>query len=101
MSDAMVSVMADSLRTDEHCFRRLTLSDPLVIELREWSRMAEEIHAEKARQANRFREQLLRYYPQFLQIGDDITDGWVLTLWEKAPSPDKAPRLAKSTIRKI
>lgn len=94
-------VLADSLRTDEHCFRPLTLSDPLVIELREWSRMAEEIQQEKGRQANRFREQMLRYYPQFLQIGDDITDGWVLTLWEKAPTPDKGRRLTETTIKKI
>jgi transposase len=94
-------VMADSLRTDQSCFRRLTVSDPLVIELREWSRMADEIQAEKVRQANRFREQLLRYYPQFLQLGTDIADHWVLTLWEKAPTPDKGRRLPKSTIKKI
>src|SRR5271157_3290501 len=29
-------VLADALRTDRHCFRRLTVEDPVVIELREW-----------------------------------------------------------------
>src|SRR5271166_3039957 len=31
-------VLADALRTDRHCFRRLGVEDPVVIELREWSR---------------------------------------------------------------
>ena len=34
-------VLADALRTDRHCFRRLTVEDPVVIELREWSRMVD------------------------------------------------------------
>lgn len=94
-------VMADSLRTDEPCFRRLELSDPLLLELKEWSRMAEEIQGEIGRQANRFRDQLLRYYPQFLQLASDITGNWVLSLWEKAPTPTKGYRLRKSTIEKL
>jgi len=94
-------VMADSLRTDESCFRRLELSDPLVIELRQWSRIAEEIQQENVRQANRFREQLLRYYPQFLQVAADISADWALSLWEKAPTPAKGRRLHKSTIKKL
>ena len=32
-------VLADALRTDRHCFRRLTVEDPVVIKLREWSRI--------------------------------------------------------------
>ena len=57
-------VLADALRTDRHCFRRLTVEDPVVIELREWSRMAEDLQQERNRLANRVREQLWRYYPQ-------------------------------------
>src|SRR5271157_5217728 len=41
-------VLADALRTDRHCFRRLTVEDPVVIELREWSRMAEDLQASAA-----------------------------------------------------
>src|SRR5258707_614551 len=36
-------VLSDSLRTDRHCFRRLAAENAVVIELREWSRMAEEL----------------------------------------------------------
>jgi transposase len=56
-------VLGDALRTDRHCFRRLAVEDPVVIELREWSRMAEDLSQERNRLANRVREQLWRYYP--------------------------------------
>ena len=65
-------VLADALRTDRHCFRRLTVEDPVVIELREWSRMVEDLQQERNRLANRVREQLWRYYPQALELGDDL-----------------------------
>src|SRR5271166_2912462 len=42
-------VLADALRTDRHCFRRLGVEDPVVIELREWSRMAEDLQQERNR----------------------------------------------------
>ena len=40
---------ADSLRTDRQAFRRLAVDDPLVIELREWSRMHERAASRSAR----------------------------------------------------
>ena len=59
-------VLADSLRTDRHAFRRLSVDDPVIVELREWSRMTEDLQRERNRLANRVREQLWRYYPQML-----------------------------------
>jgi transposase len=56
-------VLASSLRTDRHCFRRVEAMDPVVVELREWSRMAEELKQERVRFTNRVRQQLWRYYP--------------------------------------
>ena len=53
-------VLADSLRTDPHCFRRLEVDAPEVIELREWSRMTEDLQQERVRLSNRVREQLRR-----------------------------------------
>ena len=38
-------VMASALRTDPRCFRLLAVADPVVIELREWSRIAEDLGA--------------------------------------------------------
>jgi hypothetical protein len=36
-------VLGDSLRTDRRAFRLLAVDDPTVIELREWSRIADDL----------------------------------------------------------
>ena len=61
-------VLADSLRTDMRAFRKLSIAESIVIELREWSRIDEELKVEHGRLANRFRDQLWRYYPQMLSL---------------------------------
>ena len=65
-------VLADALRTDPRAFRVLEPVDPTVVELREWSRMAEELRQERVRLSNRVRELLWRYYPQILALADDV-----------------------------
>jgi transposase len=79
-------VLGDSLRTDRHCFRRFAAEDAVVIELREWSRMTEDLQQERNRLANRMREQLWRYYPQTLAISDDLAADWFLELWAAIPT---------------
>jgi len=91
-------VLGDSLRTDRHCFRRLSAENANVIELREWSRMSEDLQQERNRLANRVREQLWRYYPQALAISDDLAADWFLQLWAAAPTPATARRLRESTV---
>ena len=54
-------VLASALRTDPHCLRRLEPTDPAIVELREWSRLSEELTRERVRLANRMRQQLWRY----------------------------------------
>ncbi len=94
-------VLASSLRTDRHCFRRVVALDPAVVELREWSRMAEELKGERVRLANRVRQQLWRYYPQALDLTDDIGADWVLALWAKAPAPAEARRLTEKKVARV
>jgi transposase len=94
-------VLSDSLRTDRHCFRRLAAEDAVVIELREWSRMTEDLQQERNRLVNRVREQLWRYYPQALTISDDLAADWFLELWATVPSPAKAARIRESTVARI
>ncbi|GEO18800.1 IS110 family transposase [Microvirga aerophila] len=91
-------VLADALRTDPHCFRHLSVVDPRLIELREWSRMVEELQQERTRLANRIRQQLWRYYPQVLELGDDIVADWLLDLWHLAPTPAAAARLRSASV---
>ena len=94
-------VLADSLRTDGRSFRHLQVEEPEVIELREWSRMREELKQDRNRLINRLREQLRRYYPQMLELGGDLGAGWFLELWEKAPTPAEATRIRKASIAAI
>lgn len=94
-------VLAHSLRTDRHAFRRLALDDALVIELREWSRIHEELKQEQTRLSNRVRQQLWRYYPQAAELGDDLAANWFLDLWHQVPSPAKAARASEKAIARI
>lgn len=94
-------VLADSLRTDCHCFRRLRVDDPEVIELRQWSRMAEELVGERTRLSNRVREELRRYYPQTLKLESDVSAAWFLELLERVPTPAKAARVRKQAVAAV
>jgi transposase len=99
--DRDAEVLADALRTDMRAFRKLVLADAMLVELREWSRMADDLTADKNRLANRLREQLWRYYPQMLELEADLTAEWMLELWEALPTPAKAARVRESTVKKI
>jgi transposase len=92
---------ADGLRTDCHLFRRLQIADPHIIELRERSRLAEELQQERVRLGNRLHHQLWRYYPQILEPTDDIAADWMLELWSKAPTPDRTKYLRKTDIDRL
>ena len=99
-------VLADSLRTDGRSFRQVQVQPPEVIELRECSRMAEELQQDRNRLTNRLREQLRRYYPQMVELGKgnngkDIDAGWFMELWEKAPTPAEAARIRKASVAAI
>ena len=93
--------MASALRTDRRCFRLLAAADPVVIELREWSRIAEDLGAERNRLTNRIREQFWRYFPALLELENDLGAEWLLDLWETVPTPAKAARMRVTTIAKL
>ncbi len=95
------AVLADALRTDMRAFRKLALAEPLLIELREWSRMSDDLSAERNRQTNRFREQLWRYFPAMLELEQDVGAEWFLDLWELVPTPEKAARTRETSIAKL
>lgn len=94
-------VMASALRTDPRCFRRLAPADPVVVELREWSRIAEDLGVERCRLANRLREQLWRYFPALLDLEGDLAAEWLIDFLEIAPTPRKASRLREATVAKL
>lgn len=94
-------VLASALRTDPHCLRRLEATAAELVELREWSRLAEDLTGERTRLANRMRDQLWRYYPQFLAAtGDDVSSAFALALWKRLPNPGAGAKARRSTLEK-
>ncbi|MCY3730463.1 MAG: IS110 family transposase [Rhodospirillaceae bacterium] len=65
--------LADALRTDRRFFRRLEPDTAEVVQLRECTRIADELTSKRTRLVNRLRQQLWRYYPQFLRVASDLT----------------------------
>jgi transposase len=94
-------VLADSLRTDLHCFHAVRLDEPNMIRLRELTRLEEEVGQEQNRMANRLREQWHRFFPQLLQLSEAADEPWVWTLFEQAPSPAQAGKLSEAKITRI
>src|SRR5437899_1761609 len=91
-------VLATALATDRPAFRRLELEDPLIVELREWSRAEDELREEWGRLANRLREQLHRFYPQALALCPAADESWFWALVGLAPTPAAARRLRRAAV---
>jgi transposase len=94
-------VLSDSLRTDRARFRRIRLDDPLVIQLRELSRVDEDLGREANRLTNRLREQLHRFYVQVLKLCPSADEPWLWALLDLAPSPAAGSRLQRKTIERL
>lgn len=94
-------VLADSLRTDQHCFHRVRLDDALIIQLREWSRLHGALREQANGLTNRLREQLHRYYPQMLRLSPAAAEPWLWALWELAPLPAAAGKLKPERVAKL
>lgn len=97
--DAMV--LADSLRTDGHLFRRLEVQPAMIIELREWSRMHDELQGERNAVVNQMRAQLARYFPAFLAVAPDPGEDWATRLLELIPNHASAVGVKPSRITKL
>jgi hypothetical protein len=94
-------VLADSLRTDRHCFHAVRPDEPAMIRLRELSWLEDELALEFSRAANRLREQWHRFFPQLLQLCESADEPWLWALFERAPFPAKAARLTEARIARI
>ncbi|MDE2915524.1 MAG: transposase [Paracoccaceae bacterium] len=62
---------------------------------------ASDLTADRTRLVNRARQQLWRYYPQLLEVENDLTRAWVRELWKLAPTPARARRLCVTTVNKL
>lgn len=73
-------VLADALRTDQPSFRRVHVDDPLIIELRELSRLDDDLREELSRLSNRLRDQLQRFSPDLLALCPAADELWFWAL---------------------
>jgi transposase len=94
-------VLADSLRTDAHLYRRLQLDPANVIELREWSRVADELQQARNRATNRFLQQLRRFMPQAIELTKDVGEAWFQDLLELIPTPAAAHQTSRKAVEEI
>ena len=84
-------VLASALASDQPAFRRLAPEHPLLLELRELSRLEDDLRDEVGRLTNRLREQLHRYFPQLLQLVPAADEPWLWALLARAPTPSTPP----------
>ena len=74
-----------TVQTDPHAFRALRIDDPQVIQLREWSRPRWGTRRGARRAANRLRELLQRFYPQWLQLCPAADEAWMWAVLRVVP----------------
>jgi transposase len=94
-------VLADALRTDRRAFRPVRTEDPAIIQLREWSRMVEDLHVDEGRLANRVREQLSRVHAPWLTLSPAADEPWLWTFLRESPHPDAWAPLRPRHITRV
>lgn len=95
-------VLADSLRTDHHHFRRLHPDHPQIIRLRELSR-AEAAHQRDLRRgSNRLWSYLQRYFPALLTCCSSAAEAWLWDLLRRCRArPSRAARMRGQTLEQL
>jgi len=91
-------VLGNSLRTDVGLFRHLEPSEPVIVRLRELSRLHMSLTDDFWRKANQLREQLVRYFPALLELSPAADEPWLWALLEAAPTPAQAKRLSSKRL---
>lgn len=91
-------VIADSLRTDRQAFRRVRLDHPIVIALREWSRMDDDLRVEHGQLTNRLRDLVHRISPEGLTLCPAADEPWFWALWRTAETPAAQARLSERRL---
>lgn len=96
-------VLADALRTDQPRFRRVRGDDPLIVELRELSRLDDELRGELSRLSNRLREQVHRVRPDLLGLCPAADEPWFWALLEQmlVRAPQPLPLKAVRAVLKV
>ncbi len=94
-------VIGDSLRTDPQAFRSVRLDHPRVIQLREWSRVDEDLGVELMRLTNQLRDLVYRMAPGLLALCPAADEPWFWALLQDAPTPAHQQRLSLRRVERL
>jgi transposase len=94
-------VLADALRTDRPAFRRVHPEDPLLVELRELSRLDDDVREELSRLSNRLREQLQRFAPDLLALCPAADEPWFWALLDQALTSPRGTSLSLKAVTAV
>jgi transposase len=94
-------VLAHSLRSDPNSYRAVRLGSAELVQLKELSRMLEQLTADDNALCNRIDAELLRSFPEARGLGSVHTDDWMLDLLALGPTPMQARRLALGKVRGV
>ena len=99
--DEDAHVLADARRTDPRAFQRVRPDDPLIIQLREVTRLRQDLLDDESRLTNRLREQLYRVDAVWLTFSPAANDPWLWTLLAQAPDPADWARLTRRQLAAV
>lgn len=94
-------VIGDSLRTDPQAFRPVRLDHPAIIQLREWSRIDEDLGVELTRLTNQLRDLVYRSAPGLLALSPAADEPWLWALLRHAPTPAAQRRLSQRRLDRL
>jgi transposase len=94
-------VLATSLQTDPALFRLVSLPDAELMKLSALCRSYEVTTQQVLSLSNQICEQLRRYFPQMLALGDWHEEPWLWLLFKAAPTPQRAAKLPLSKVNNI
>lgn len=94
-------VLAASLQTDLPLFRPISLPDAELMKLSALCRSYEVTTQQVLSLSNQICEQLRRYFPQMLALGDWHEEPWLWLLFKAAPTPQRAAKLPLSKVDNI
>jgi transposase len=94
-------VIGDSLRTDPQAFRQVRLDHPLIIHLREWSRIDEGLGEELTRLTNQLRDLVYRSAPGLLALCPAADEPWFWAVLRAAPTPAAQRRVSERRLERL
>lgn len=94
-------VIADALRTDPHAYRPVHLDHPLIIQLREWSRVDDNARDELMRLTNQLRDLVYRSTPGVLALCPAADEPWFWALLGEASTPATQRRLSERRLERL